>query len=86
MNDIIENPVPPADLIPPADLVSPVDLIRSADLVPPAAIHIYVSTAAGKIFFSFLLFCLEKLDSVDNKRQYIIQLIRADISKEKTRE
>ena len=32
---------------------------------------------------------LEKLDSVDNKRQYIISLIRADISnhsKEKTRE
>ena len=29
---------------------------------------------------------LEKLDSVDNKRQYIIQLIRDDISKEKTRE
>lgn len=29
---------------------------------------------------------LEKLDSVDNKRQYIINLIRADISKEKTRE
>lgn len=29
---------------------------------------------------------LEKLDSVDNKRQYIISLIREDISKEKTRE
>ena len=29
---------------------------------------------------------LEKLDSVENKRQYIISLIRADISKEKTRE
>lgn len=29
---------------------------------------------------------LEKLDSVDNKRQYIISLIRADILKEKTRE
>ena len=29
---------------------------------------------------------LEKLDSVDNKRQYIINLIRADISKGKTRE